>query len=135
MVAFLAQPPEFRPARLADLVSQYARAWSYLRHDFKDDRHLLSLYDFGRGNFSYITIDREWQQTTGFLGKVQMANAGLTPVLEREKLTTYPARPSLPNIARFQFFREKGDRVAGVWVGRQSPSMRFAPPITTGTPP
>ena len=135
IVAFLAQHPEFRPAPLADLVSQYARAWNYLRHDFKDDRHLLSLFDFGRGNFAYISIDREWQQTTGFLGKVQIANAGLAPVLEREKLTAYPARPSLPNVARFQFFREQGDRVAGVWVVRQSPSMRFALPITTGTRP
>jgi hypothetical protein len=135
IVAFLAQHAELRPAPLAGLVSQYARAWNYLRHDFKDDRHLLSLYDFGRGNFSYISIDREWQQTTGFLGKVQTANAGLAPVLEREKLTAYPARPSLPNVARFQFFREQGDRVAGVWVVRQSPSMRFALPITTGTRP
>jgi hypothetical protein len=116
-------------------VSQYARAWNYLRHDFKDDRHLLSLFDFGRGNFSYISIDREWQQTTGFLGKVQIANANLAPVLERETLTAYPARPSLPNVARFQYFREKGDRVAGVWVVRQSPSLRFALPITTGTRP
>jgi hypothetical protein len=135
IVAFLAQHPEFRPAPLADLVSQYARAWNYLRHDFKDDRHLLSLFDFGRGNFAYISIDREWQQTTGFLGKVQGANAGLATVLEREKVTSYPARPSLPNVTRFQFFREQGDRVAGVWVVRQSPAMRFALPITTGTRP
>jgi hypothetical protein len=135
IVAFLAQHQEFRPAPLADLVSQYARAWNYLRHDFKDDRHLLSLFDFGRGNFAYISIDREWQQTTGFLGKVQMASALLAPVLEREKLTAYPSRPSLPNVARFQFFREQGDRVAGVWVVRQSPSLRFALPITTGTRP
>jgi hypothetical protein len=134
IVAFLAQHPEFRPAPLADLVSQYARAWNYLRHDFRDDRHLLSLFDFGRGNFAYISIDREWQQTTGFLGKVQMANAGLAPVLEREKLTAYPARPSLPNVARFQFFREKGDRVAGVWLVREG-LLRFALPITTGTRP
>ena len=135
IVAFLAQHAEFRPAPLADLVSQYARAWNSLRHDFKDDRHLLSLYDFGRGNYSYISIDREWQQTTGFLGKVQMANAGLAPVLEREQLTVYPARPALPNVARFQFFREHGGRVAGVWIVRQSPSLRFALPITTGTRP
>ena len=135
IVSFLAQHPEFRPAPLADLVSQYARAWNYLRHDFKDDRHLLSLFDFGRGNYSYISIDREWQQTTGFLGKVQVANAGLAPVLEREKLTAYPARPSLADVARFQFFRATGDRVAGVWVVRQGPSMRFALPITTGTRP
>jgi hypothetical protein len=29
IVGFLAQHPEFRPAPLADLVSQYARAWNY----------------------------------------------------------------------------------------------------------
>jgi hypothetical protein len=134
IVAVLAQNPEFRPAPLADLVSQYARAWSYLRHDFRDDRHLLSLFDFGRGNFSYITIDREWQQTSGFLGKVQMANAGLAPVIDREKLTSYPAHPSLPRVARFQFFRQQEGRVAGVWVVREG-AMRFALPITTGTRP
>jgi hypothetical protein len=135
IVAFLAQHPDLRPAPLADLVSQYARAWNYLRHDFRDDRHLLSLFEFGRGNYSYITLDREWQQTTGFLGKAQIANAGLAPVLEREPLATYPSEPALAPVARFQFFRTTGDRVAGVWVVRQDRRMRFALPITTGTRP
>jgi hypothetical protein len=134
IVAFLAQHPEFRPAPLADLVSQYARSWNYLRHDYRDDRHLLSLFEFGRGNFSYITLDREWQQTTGFLGKVDVANAALAPVLEREQLTRYPARPALASVARFESFRPQGGRVAGVWVVRQGP-LRFALPITTGTRP
>jgi hypothetical protein len=134
IVAFLAQNPEFRPAPLADLVSQYARSWNYLRHDYRDDRHLLSLFEFGRGNFSYITLDREWQQTTGFLGKVDVANTALAPVVEREKLTTYPARPTLDSVARFQFFRAQGERVAGVWLVRQG-ALRFALPITTGTRP
>jgi len=134
IVAFLAQNPEFRPAPLADLVSLYARSWNYLRHDYRDDRHLLSLFEFGRGNFSYITLDREWQQTTGFLGKVDVANAALAPVLEREMLTSYPARPTLASVARFQFFRPQGERVAGVWLVRQGP-LRFALPITTGTRP
>ena len=62
---FLALNPEFRPAPLEQLAAEYYRAWQWLRKDFKDDRHLLSLFDFGRGNFSYISIDREWQQTTG----------------------------------------------------------------------
>jgi hypothetical protein len=135
IVAFLAEHQEFRPAPLTDLVSLYARAWNYLRHDFRDDRHLLSLFDFGRGNYSYITLDREWQQTTGFLGKAQVANAALAPVLGRENLTTYPARPSLPDVARFQFFRQTGPRVAGVWIVRKGPSIHFALPITTGTRP
>jgi hypothetical protein len=134
IVAFLAQHPEFRPAPLADLVSQYARSWNYLRHDYRDDRHLLSLFEFGRGNFSYITVDREWQQTTGFLGKVEVANAALAPVLEHEQLARYPARPALASVARFQYFRPQGDRVAGVWVVREGP-LRFALPITTGTRP
>jgi len=64
-----------------------------------------------------------------------MANAGLAPVLEREKLTAFPAHPSLANVARFQFFRDTGDRVAGVWLVRQGASLRFALPITTGTRP
>jgi hypothetical protein len=135
IVAFVAKHPEFRPARLADLVSQFARAWNYLRADFKDSTHLLSLFDYGRGNFGYITLDREWQQTTGFFGKAVLARSMLMPALEREKLTTYPARPALPLARRFEFFRREGGRVAGVWVVRQSAAMRFALPITTGTRP
>jgi hypothetical protein len=134
IVAFLAKHPEFRPAPLPDLVSQFARAWTYLRHDFKDSTHLLSLFDYGRGNYGYITLEREWQQTTGFFGKAVLAQDTLMPVLEREKMTTYPARPALAPVRRFEFFRQSG-RVAGVWVVRQSPSMRFALPITTGTRP
>jgi hypothetical protein len=134
IVAFLGKHPEFRPAPLPDLVSQFARAWHYLRHDFKDTTHLLSLFDYGRGNYGYITLEREWQQTTGFFGKAVLAQDTLMPVLDREKLTTYPARPALAPVRRFEFFRQSG-RVAGVWVVRQSPTMRFALPITTGTRP
>ena len=134
IVAFLATHPEFRPAPLPDLVSQYALAWNYLRHDFKDSTHLLSLFDYGRGNYGYITLDREWQQTTGFFGKATLAHDTLMPVLASEKMTTYPARPALAPVRRFEFFRQSG-RVAGVWVVRQSPTMRFALPITTGTRP
>ena len=28
--------------------------------------HLLSIFAFGRGNYAYISREREWQQTTGF---------------------------------------------------------------------
>ena len=134
IVAFVAKYPEFRPAPLADLVSQYARAWNYLRHDFKDQTHLLSLFDYGRGNYGYITLDREWQQTTGFFGKAIVAQGALMAALEHEKLATYPPRPTLPRVSRFEFFRQQGDRVAGVWLVRE-PSIRFALPITTGTRP
>jgi len=134
IVAFVAKYPEFRPAPFPDLIPLYARAWDYLRHDFKDDRHLLSLFDFGRGNFSYINLDREWQQTTGFFGKAQLANAWLAAVVEREHVATYPARPALAPVARFQFFRSEGPRQAGVWLVRQG-ALHFALPITTGTRP
>jgi hypothetical protein len=135
IVAFAAKHSEFRPAPLADLVSLYARAWNYLRHDFKDQTHLLSLFDYGRGNYSYINLDREWQQTTGFFGKAVVAHSMLMPVLDRERFTTYPERPALEPVRRFEFFRQQSDRVAGVWVVRQSAAMRFALPITTGTRP
>ncbi len=134
IVAFLAQQAEFRPAPLADLVSSYARAWRWLRHDYRDDRHLLSIFGFGQGNFAYITPEREWQQTTGFLGKATVAHAMLVPVMDRESLRTFPATPALGPVARFEFFRSDGRRQAGVWVVRQGP-VRFALPITTGTRP
>src|SRR5262249_12329097 len=63
IAAFVAEHPEFRPTPLPDIVSLYARAWSWLRHDYRDDRHLLPIFDFGRGNYGYITREREWQQT------------------------------------------------------------------------
>src|SRR5262249_19025147 len=104
------------------------------RHDYKGDKHLLSLFDFGRGNFSYINLDREWQQTTGFFGKAAAAQAAMTEVVEHEKLATYPPRPTLADVARFQFFRMSGDRRSGVGLVRQG-SIHFALPITTGTRP
>lgn len=134
IVAFLADHPEFRPAPLPDLVSLYARAWNWLRHDYRDDRHLLPVFAFGRGNFSYITPEREWQQTTGFLGKMQVAHATIERIVEREALAAAPAAPALGAVARFEFFRAEGDRVAGVWVVRQG-HLHFALPITTGTRP
>jgi hypothetical protein len=130
---FLALNPEFRPAPLDQLAAEYNRAWRWLRKDFKDDRHLLSLFDFGRGNFSYISIDREWQQTTGSLGKVADAHMRLMKGLAAEHVTAIPEAPALPAVARFEFFKETG-RQAGVWLVRQG-EMRFALPFTTATRP
>src|SRR5262249_15242964 len=104
IVAFLGEHREFRPASLADLVSLYARAWSSLRHDYQDGRHLLPIFAFGRGNFSYITPEREWQQTTGFFGKALVANAAVERTIERETLAACPATPHLGPVARFEFF-------------------------------
>ena len=62
-----------------------------------------------------------------------MAEDTLMRVLAAEKITSFPAQPNLPAVARFEFFRH-GDRPAGVWLVRQGP-LRFALPITTGTKP
>src|SRR5215510_14092799 len=130
---FLALNPEFRPARLEQLAAEYYRAWRWLRKDFKDDRHLLSLFDFGRGNFSYISIDREWQQTTGALGKLADAHMRLMKGITSERVTAIPDTPSLPAVARFEFFKSTA-RQAGVWLVRQE-QTRFALPFTTATRP
>ena len=133
IVGFLGQHPEFRPAPLPDLASAYALAWRWLRSDYRDDAHLLSVFAFGRGNYRYINPDREWQQTVGFFGKLADAHMKLMPVLRREHVEKIPARLSLPAVARFVFFNN-GPRKAGVWIVRQGP-LSFTLPITTGTQP
>jgi hypothetical protein len=133
IVAFVARHPEVRPAPLADLTSAYRLAWVWLARDYDPDRHMLSVFAPGRGNYTYISREREWQQTVGFFGKALMAHDTLMRVLAAEKVATFPARPNLPGVARFEFFR-RGDRPAGVWLVRQGP-LRFTLPITTGTKP
>ncbi|HEX8138093.1 MAG TPA: hypothetical protein VF544_10920 [Pyrinomonadaceae bacterium] len=132
IVAFLARHPEFRPAPLNNLASAYYKAWRWLRHDY-NDRHMLSVFAFGRGNYSYITLEREWQQTASFLGKAALAHAQLTEALEREGIKQFPAEIARPDLARFEFFR-RGERSFGVWVVRQGP-LYFALAVTTGTKP
>jgi hypothetical protein len=130
---FLALNPEFRPAPLGELAAEYYRAWLWLRHDFKDNRHVFSLFDFGRGNFSYISIDREWQQTTGSFGKLADAHMRMMRGLNAEHVTSIPSMPTLPDVMRFEFFK-RTDRQAGVWLVRQG-ATQFALPLTTGTKP
>jgi hypothetical protein len=133
IVGFLALHPEFRPAPLGDLAALYYQAWNYLQHDYRPDAHLLSIFTFGRGNYAYITREREWQQTTGFFGKLANSHTPLMNALEKEGVTGFPVTPTLPPVARFEFFR-KGQRPAGVWLVRQQ-ALRFALPITTGPRP
>ena len=133
IAGFLALNPEFRPASLPQLAAAYHASWRYLRGDYKDDRHVLSLYDYGRGNFGYISIDREWQQTAGFLGKLSHAHIQLIAGLKKEGVETFPDKLALPPVARFEFFRTK-DRQAGVWIVRDG-RLKFALPITTATKP
>jgi hypothetical protein len=133
IAAFLAAHPAFRPAPLPELASEYRLAWLWLRVAYDPVRHMLSVFAPGRGNYAYITKEREWQQTVGFFGKALMAEDTLMRVLAAEHVTSFPEHPSLPPVARFEFFR-RGDRPAGVWLVRQGP-LRFALPITTGTEP
>ena len=50
IAAFVAKYPEFRPAPLPQIASAYYAAWRWLRNDFKDKNHLLSVFAFGRGD-------------------------------------------------------------------------------------
>ncbi|HET6974031.1 MAG TPA: hypothetical protein VFH96_08400 [Pyrinomonadaceae bacterium] len=134
IAGFLASHPEFRPAPLADIAALYYQAWNYLLHDYRSDTHLLSIFAFGRGNYAYISRDREWQQTTGFFGKLANSHTPIVNALEKEGIATFPVVPSLRDVARFEFFRKSPERSAGVWVVRQG-ALRFALPITTGPKP
>jgi hypothetical protein len=131
IAAFVSQHPEFRPAPLSELVSAYCAAWRWLRNDFRDDTHLLSVFAFGRGDYSYITKEREWQQTTAFLGKLIDAHETFMNVLARENVAAFSAQMSLRDLARFVYFRDGPGRKFGVWVVRQG-GMHFALPFVTG---
>jgi len=88
IAAFLAKHPEFQPAPLPQLASAYFAAWSWLRSDFNNQTHLLSSFSFGRGDYGYITKEREWQQTTTFFGKVIGAHQTFVSTLEKRRRET-----------------------------------------------
>jgi len=131
IAAFLGKYPEFRPAPLPQLAAAYFAAWSWLRNDFNDKTHLLRVFDFGRGDYDYITTEREWQQTTTFLGKVIGAQESFMEALKNEGVKSFPSRPNLGEVARFEYFRNGPGRVFGVWVVRQR-GMHFALAFVTG---
>jgi hypothetical protein len=131
IAAFLAKHSEFRPAPLPQLASAYFAAWSWLRSDFNNQTHLLSIFSFGRGDYGYITKEREWQQTTTFFGKVIGAHQTFLSTLEKENVKSFAARPSLGDVARFQYFRNERGRKFGVWVVRKG-DIHFALPFVTG---
>jgi hypothetical protein len=133
IVGFLGKHPQFRPASLDQLAGAYYAAWRSLMKNYQRDRHLLNVLGFGRGNYSYITLEREWQQTTAFFGKVAGAHKSFLDAVRNEHIKQFPARLQLPDVARFEYFR-RGSRPAGVWLVRQK-SIRFVLPITTGTKP
>jgi hypothetical protein len=133
IVAFLARHPEFRPAPLAELAAAYYQAWRWLRRDYDPKGRRLSVFAFGRGNYGYISPEREWQQTTGFFGKAALAHVLFVEGLSKEGLKQFPSAVARADLARFEFFR-RGERQAGVWLVRQGP-LHFTLPITTGTKP
>ncbi len=131
IAAFVGEYPEFRPAPLPQIASAYYAAWRWLRSDFKDETHLLSVFAFGRGDYSYITREREWQQTTTFLAKVIGAHKEFMDALAKEEITSFSSHLSLRNVARFVYFRNDSGRKFGVWVVRQK-EFHFALPFVTG---
>jgi hypothetical protein len=133
IVGFLGQHPQFRPAPLAQLATAYYAAWQSLMKEYQPERHLLNVLGFGRGHYSYINAEREWQQTTAFFGKVAGAHKSFMEALRSEHINSFPEKLQLPQVSRFEFFR-RGPRAAGVWLVRQK-DIRFVLPITTGTKP
>jgi len=131
IAAFVGKYPRFRPAPLPQIASAYYAAWRWLRNDFKDETHLLSVFAFGRGDYSYITKEREWQQTTTFLAKVIGAHKEFMNVLAKENIVTFSSHPTLGDVARFVYFRNDSTRKLGVWVVRQG-ELHFALPFATG---
>jgi hypothetical protein len=103
-------------------------------HDYRSDAHLLSIFAYGRGNYGYISREREWQQTTGFFGKLANSHTPIMNALAKEGIPTFPVVPALREVTRFEFFRKSPERSSGVWVVRQG-ALRFALPITTGPKP
>ena len=132
IAAFVGKYPEFRPAPLPQIASAYYAAWRWLRNDFKDETHLFSVFAFGRGDYSYITREREWQQTTTCLAKIINAHREFMKALAKQTVASFPSRPSLGNVARFVYFRNDSGRKFGVWVVRQG-NLHFAVPFVTGT--
>src|SRR5216684_2714186 len=131
IASFLGVHPEFRPAPLSQLAAAYFAAWSWLRSDFSSQTHLLSIFAFGRGDYSYITKEREWQQTTTFLAKAIASHQRFIEALEREGVKSFPRQPSLGDVARFQYFRNGPGRKFGVWIVRQR-NLHFVMPFVTG---
>lgn len=133
IVAFLARNPEFRPAPLYNLASAYYQAWRWLKRDYNAKTHRLSVFAYGRGNYSYITPEREWQQTTSFLGKAASSAGLFGEASAKENVRQFPSEIRRPDLARFEFFR-RGERPAGVWLVRAG-AVYFTLPFTTGTKP
>jgi len=131
IAAFVGKYPEFRPADILQLAAAYYRAWRWLRSDYDENRHLLSVFGFGKGDYGYITEEREWQQTATFLGKVIGAEGAFSKALKSEGITSFPDDLKLPDVDRYVAFRNGPGRQFGVWVVRNR-NFHFALPFVTG---
>jgi len=134
IAAFLGQHAEFRPTSLENLAAIFNQAWRWIRADYSDQTHMFTVFKFGRGNYSYINPQREWQQAGTSFGKIILANDNFMKALEKENLKEFSAAPKLNDVARFEFFEKKAERQYGVWLVRQG-KFQFALPVTTGTKP
>jgi hypothetical protein len=131
IVGFLGVHREFRPVPLQQLAPAYNAAWVWLKNDFNNDTHLLSIFAFGKGEYGYITREREWQQTTTFLAKIMAAHEMFMRAIASEGIKQFSWRPRFGNLARFEFFRNGPERKFGVWLVRQD-GIQFALPFVTG---
>jgi hypothetical protein len=131
IAAFTGKYPEFRPASLAQLASAYYRAFRWLRNDYNDQTHLLSVFAFGRGDYAYITKEREWQQTTTFFGKIINADEAFMKALQSAGLGSFVDDLNLSDVDRYVSFGNHSGRKFGVWVVRQD-NVHFAIPFVTG---
>src|SRR5262249_2225366 len=93
IVGFLAYHPQCRTAALPRLATESDAARRWLKNDYLPQQQLLNVFAFGRGHFSYINPDREWQQTTGFFGKVANAHMLFTAALKSENIKTFDSTP------------------------------------------
>jgi len=107
--------PEFRPVPLQQLAPAYNAAWMWLRNDFNKDRHLLSIFTFGRGDYGYITKEREWQQTTTFLAKIMAAHKMFMQAMANEEIKEFSCALRSVILRAFEFFRD--DPVASLESG------------------
>ncbi len=134
IAAFLGENPEFRPASITEIASLYNLAWRWIRKGYLDDRHSFDLFAYGRGNYSYINIQREFQQIATSFAKIIVAHDSFMRTLAAEKIAVIPGSLGLAPVARFEFFNTARDKPEGVWLFRQG-KLRFALPITVGTKP
>ncbi len=126
IAAFLGENPEFRPAPITDIAGLYYQAWRWIRSGYIDDRHTFNIFAFGRGNYSYISINREFQQIATSFAKIIVAHDSFMKTLEAEKVTEFPAHPRLGDVARFEFFnRFQGE--AGRRLGRAARQLTICP--------